>query len=120
MSQGLAVMDRGWWVHNTCGCSMPAHLTRHQQLTRLLLRVPPLPTTAGGSDEDSSSASEGEEGSDEEGLTELERRRRRRAAGDHPLQEAFRKASAQLLKKHRGEAGGGCGGRVAGRLARCW
>ncbi|PRW57304.1 Nucleolar 14 [Chlorella sorokiniana] len=59
-----------------------------------------------GSDEGGSSGSEDEEGSsDEEGLTELERRRRRRAAGDHPLQDAFRKASSKLLKKHRAEAG---------------
>ena len=82
-----------------------------------------MPALADLSDEGGSSGSEGEEYSDEEGLTELERRRRRRAAGDHPLQEAFRKASAQLLKKHRAEAGGGCGWavcwrRLAGRCGR--
>ena len=90
----------------------------HQPLTPAVLAS--TATTTGRSEDEGFSGSEGEEGgSDEEGLTELERRRRRRAAGDHPLQEAFRKASAQLLKKHRAEAGGGCGGRVGGGLARC-
>lgn len=46
--------------------------------------------------------SDEEEGSeeDEEGLTKLDRRRRERAAGDHPLQGAFREASAALLAKY--------------------
>ncbi|KAL4451742.1 hypothetical protein ABPG75_007404 [Micractinium tetrahymenae] len=54
-----------------------------------------------GSEEEGSE----EEGEDGEGLSRLERRRRQRAAGDHPLQEAFRHASAKLLKKHRAAAG---------------
>ena len=45
----------------------------------------------------------GDEESDEEapdGLTALEHRRQKRAAGDHPLQESFREASARLLAKY--------------------
>ena len=56
-----------------------------------------------GSDEEE--GDEGEEGG-VGGLTKLERRRQQRAAGDHPLQAAFRQASKQLLKKHRQAAGG--------------
>jgi hypothetical protein len=52
------------------------------------------------------SGSSGEEDGDGP-LTQLEKRRREGAAGDHPLQEAFRKAAARLLKKHGMEAGGG-------------
>lgn len=62
-----------------------------------------LPASAvGGSSGSEEESSGGEEG----GLTKLERRRRERAAGDHPLQEAFREASARLLRKHRAAAGG--------------
>lgn len=66
--------------------------------------------SAGSDSEGGSSGSEDDEpGSDEEGLTALERRRRQRAAGDHPLQEQFRKAAAKLLRKHGVEGGGAWG-----------
>ena len=55
------------------------------------------------------------EGSEEEeeegaGLSALDRRRRERAAGDHPLQGAFREASARLLAKFGVQPEGGKGG----------
>ena len=56
-----------------------------------------------GSEDEAEDESEEEE-EEEEGLTALERRRRERAAGDHPLQEAFRGVAAQLLAKHGLEA----------------
>lgn len=60
----------------------------------------------GGSDEDFSEEEGGKDGVARGGrpLTKLELRRQARAAGDHPLQEAFRKASAKLLKKKLGGA----------------
>lgn len=71
----------------------------------------PLASPQLSADELSGSDSEGSEGGgeDEEGLTQLERRRRDRAAGDHPLQAAFRQASAKLLKRHWHDAGGAYG-----------
>ena len=72
----------------------------------------------GGSDEDFSEEEGGKDGVARGGrpLTKLELRRQARAAGDHPLQEAFRKASAKLLKKKLGgaAAGGVCTSCCAG------
>ena len=59
-------------------------------------------TKRGSSDEDDSDGSDDSEDDDDdiEGGTELEQRRKNRAAGDHPLQNAFRDVAAKLLAKH--------------------
>lgn len=74
-------------------------------LTNLAPRCAAPPPAEGGSSGDGS-------GSESEGegrpLTKLELRRQQRAAGAHPLQESFREQAAQLLKRHRRQAGGAC------------
>lgn len=60
-----------------------------------------------GSDSEDDSGSESGSGSESDGgssdddkATALEERRKNRAAGDHPLQDAFRGIAAKLLEKH--------------------
>jgi nucleolar protein 14 len=69
-----------------------------------------------GSDDDGEEGSSEEEGgsSEEEGAPGLEARRQAAAAGSHPLQQAFRDASARLMSKFNvkpaaAPAGGGSG-----------